>query len=113
VHHFNAPPAQVPHPSDTPGSVQDWSIEQLARLIVQKIPEIKGGKPSVDIFTQLESVLIVAALERTRGNKQAAANLLGLYRPRLYSLLRKHNLGDQIREVSSYHPPHNPFSMPS
>ena len=33
-----------------------------------------------------------AALERTKGNKQAAANLLGVYRPRLYNMIRKHNL---------------------
>jgi hypothetical protein len=52
----------------------------------------------VDIFTQLEGAIVRAALERTRGNKQAAANLLGLYRPRLYSMLRKHNLHDTIRE---------------
>ena len=89
----------TPSPAPAPAAanaaaVQEWSIEQLARLIVHKIPEVKGGKPSMDIFTRLESVLIVAALERTRGNKQAAANLLGLYRPRLYSLLRKHNLGE-------------------
>jgi hypothetical protein len=52
----------------------------------------------VDVFTQLEGAIVRAALERTRGNKQAAANLLGLYRPRLYSMLRKHNLHDTIRE---------------
>lgn len=103
--------APAPASAQTPVNVQDWSIEQLARLIVHKIPEVKGGKPSVDIFTRLESVLIVAALERTRGNKQAAANLLGLYRPRLYSLLRKHNLGDQIREVGSYNSAPSTFSI--
>jgi DNA-binding NtrC family response regulator len=113
VHSYTPQPANPSAPAaSAPVNVQDWNIEQLARLIVQKIPEIKGGKPTVDIFTQLESVLIVAALERTRGNKQAAANLLGLYRPRLYSLLRKHNLGDQIREVGSYTPTPNSFSMP-
>lgn len=113
AHNFSAPVHPTAVNNAPPVNVQEWSIEQLARLIVQKIPEIKGGKPSVDIFTQLESVLIVAALERTRGNKQAAANLLGLYRPRLYSLLRKHNLGDQIREVGSYSPAPNPYSVPN
>jgi DNA-binding NtrC family response regulator len=105
----NAQPA--PMPPVAPAAAQDLTIEQLARLIVHKLPEPKGGKTSEDIFTRLESVLIVSALERTRGNKQAAANLLGLYRPRLYSLLRKHNLGDQIREVSGYAPPPSAFPL--
>jgi hypothetical protein len=67
-------------------------------LIVNKMPSPKSGASRVDIFTQLEGAIVRAALERTRGNKQAAANLLGLYRPRLYSMLRKHNLHDTIRE---------------
>ncbi|HEV8486046.1 MAG TPA: helix-turn-helix domain-containing protein [Blastocatellia bacterium] len=36
--------------------------------------------------------MVGAALSRTKGNKQAAANLLGVYRPRLYSMIKKHNL---------------------
>jgi len=30
----------------------------------------------------------------TRGNKRAAAEILGVYRPTLYSKLRKYQLGD-------------------
>jgi two-component system, NtrC family, response regulator AtoC len=82
-----------------PPNLQDLSLDQLARLIVTKIANPKAGRPRVDIFTQLEGAVVRAALERTRGNKQAAANLLGLYRPRLYSMLRKHNLHDTIREA--------------
>jgi hypothetical protein len=78
--------------------VTDLTLEQLARLIVNKMPSPKSGASRVDIFTQLEGAIVRDALERTRGNKQAAANLLGLYRPRLYSMLRKHNLHDTIRE---------------
>jgi transcriptional regulator with PAS, ATPase and Fis domain len=80
--------------------LQDLSLDQLARLIVTKISNPKAGRQRVDIFTQLEGAVVRAALERTRGNKQAAANLLGLYRPRLYSMLRKHNLHDTIRETT-------------
>ncbi len=76
----------------------DLTLDQLARLIVNKMPSPSRGGSRVDIFTQLEGAIVRAALERTRGNKQAAANLLGLYRPRLYSMLRKHNLHDTIRE---------------
>ncbi|HZF40657.1 MAG TPA: sigma-54 dependent transcriptional regulator [Blastocatellia bacterium] len=81
-----------------PAQLSELTMEQLARLIVNKMPTPKSGASRVDIFTQLEGAIVRAALERTRGNKQAAANLLGLYRPRLYSMLRKHNLHDTIRE---------------
>ncbi|MGH9754762.1 MAG: sigma-54-dependent transcriptional regulator [Blastocatellia bacterium] len=81
-----------------PAQLSELTLEQLARLIVNKMPSPKSGGSRVDIFTQLEGAIVRAALERTRGNKQAAANLLGLYRPRLYSMLRKHNLHDTIRE---------------
>ena len=42
-----------------------------------------------ELFKQIEVNLAQAAVKRTGGNKQAAASLLGIYRPRLYSLLRK------------------------
>jgi len=103
-----APPpstAPVSRPTPPPGApappsmnVSDLTLDQLARLIVNKMPSPTRGGSRVDIFTQLEGAIVRAALERTRGNKQAAANLLGLYRPRLYSMLRKHNLHDTIRE---------------
>jgi two-component system, NtrC family, response regulator AtoC len=80
-------------------SAQELTLEQMAWLIVNRIPESKDGRQRTDTIKQLEGAIVNAALERTRGNKQAAANLLGLYRPRLYTLLRKHNLGKTIREV--------------
>jgi len=40
----------------------------------------------------IERKVILQTLQRAKGNKQAAANILGIYRPRLYSLIRKHNL---------------------
>src|SRR5215510_2572577 len=98
-------PAPVSRPTPPPGAPApppvnaiDLTLDQLARLIVNKMPSPTRGGSRVDIFTQLEGAIVRAALERTRGNKQAAANLLGLYRPRLYSMLRKHNLHDTIRE---------------
>ena len=39
-----------------------------------------------------EKLVIEKTLQRTGGNKQAAANLLGIYRPRLYSKIRKYNI---------------------
>jgi DNA-binding NtrC family response regulator len=40
----------------------------------------------------IEKLVIVKTLQRTGGNKQAAANLLGIYRPRLYSKIRKYEI---------------------
>jgi DNA-binding NtrC family response regulator len=61
-------------------------------MIIDKVPDPKNGGPSVDVFGEVERVIVGAALSRTKGNKQAAANLLGVYRPRLYSMIKKHNL---------------------
>jgi DNA-binding NtrC family response regulator len=98
-------PPQASGQSAQPGlNVNELTLEQLAKLIVNKMPSPKSGGSRVDIFTQLEGAIVRAALERTRGNKQAAANLLGLYRPRLYSMLRKHNLHDTIRESEQNSP---------
>jgi DNA-binding NtrC family response regulator len=40
----------------------------------------------------IEKLVIEKTLQRTNGNKQAAANMLGIYRPRLYSKIRKYNI---------------------
>jgi DNA-binding NtrC family response regulator len=93
-----AAPSAVSAPAPASVNASELTLDQLARLIVNKMPGPKSGGSRVDIFTQIEGAIVRAALERTRGNKQAAANLLGLYRPRLYSMLRKHNLHDTIRE---------------
>lgn len=72
--------------------LDDLTFEQIGRIIIKKVPDLKPGMAHDDLFKQLEGVIVNAALERTRGNKQAAANLLGVYRPRLYSMIRKHGL---------------------
>jgi DNA-binding NtrC family response regulator len=45
----------------------------------------------------IEKLVIERTLQRTNGNKQAAANLLGIYRPRLYSKIRKYNIDVNAR----------------
>ena len=67
-------------------------FKQLGHMIISKAPKARAGETRFDLFEELEGAIVSAALERTRGNKQAAANLLGVYRPRLYHMLRKHNL---------------------
>jgi DNA-binding NtrC family response regulator len=42
---------------------------------------------------RLEKQMIVQALERTNGNRSAAARLLGIGRPQLYAKLDEHGLG--------------------
>lgn len=71
-------------------------FQEVGKFIVEKLPEPVDGSEQKDVFNDLESGVVLAALKRTRGNKQAAANLLGLYRPRLYGMIKRHNLEDQI-----------------
>jgi len=72
------------------------SIEDIGKLIVDSIPDPKDGSEQKDIFNELESGVVLAALQRTKGNKQAAAQLLGLYRPRLYGMIKRHNLEEKL-----------------
>jgi DNA-binding NtrC family response regulator len=48
--------------------------------------------PADVTLEEIERLAILRTLERTRWNKRATANILGLYRPTLYSKLRKYNL---------------------
>jgi DNA-binding NtrC family response regulator len=41
---------------------------------------------------EIEKLVIEQTLQRTQGNKQAAAQVLGIYRPRLYSKIRKYQI---------------------
>ena len=71
-------------------------FEKVGKLIVENLPEPEAGETAKDVFDSLENVVVLAALKRTNGNKQAAANLLGLYRPRLYGMIKRHNLENKI-----------------
>ncbi|HKV40391.1 MAG TPA: sigma-54 dependent transcriptional regulator [Blastocatellia bacterium] len=50
--------------------------------------------PSDMTLEEIEREVIFQTLRRTKGNKQAAANALGIYRPRLYSKIRKYRLSE-------------------
>ncbi len=61
------------------------------------LPEGSPARASWDVppnmtLEDIERLVIEKTLQRTGGNKQAAANLLGIYRPRLYSKIRKYNI---------------------
>jgi DNA-binding NtrC family response regulator len=89
-HSSPEPPPQESLPS---------GLRELGRAIVNGVPENTSGEPRSDVFLEIEEAIVTAALERTNGNKQAAANLLGIYRPRLYHMLRKHNLHKSLNET--------------
>ena len=71
---------------------EDFSWTQIGEVVVGKAPEATAEMSSMDIFEQIEGSIVRAALTRTNGNKQAAANMLGIYRPRLYHMMKKHGL---------------------
>jgi DNA-binding NtrC family response regulator len=71
-------------------------FSEVGKLIVERLPDPVDGETQKDVFDGIESGVVVAALNRTNGNKQAAANLLGLYRPRLYGMIKRHKLEDKI-----------------
>ncbi|MGI8494520.1 MAG: sigma-54-dependent transcriptional regulator [Pyrinomonadaceae bacterium] len=71
-------------------------FEEIGKLIVSKLSDPSDSDEQKDVFNSLEHGVVLAALRRTGGNKQAAANLLGLYRPRLYGMIKRHNIDDKV-----------------
>src|SRR5205814_6293131 len=58
-------------------------------------PAMQWDVPPNMTLEDIEKFVIERTLQRTGGNKQKAANLLGIYRPRLYSKIRKYRIGEQ------------------
>jgi DNA-binding NtrC family response regulator len=59
---------------------------------LQVDPSPGGSAPPPGSLEEIERVSIVRALESTGWNKQAAAQVLGLWRPTLYSKMRRHGI---------------------
>lgn len=89
---FEPKTVTISETSDVQHSLQDFSWLRLGEVVVDKTPGVSTEMSSLDIFEQLEASVVRAALNRTNGNKQAAANILGIYRPRLYHMMKKHGL---------------------
>jgi transcriptional regulator with PAS, ATPase and Fis domain len=53
--------------------------------------------PPHHTLAEIEKMAILQTLQRTNWNKQEAAHILGLYRPTLYSKMRRHNIDDPAR----------------
>jgi DNA-binding NtrC family response regulator len=91
------------------------NVRELAHVIERAILVAKGPAITVDdlpepmreasalapefvvppnrTLEQIEKMAIVQALERARGNKLEAAKMLGVYRPTLYSKMKKYCIG--------------------
>jgi DNA-binding NtrC family response regulator len=69
-------------------------IDDLPSSLVHATPswDPLDTMPANVTLEEIERLAILRTLERTRWNKRATANILGLYRPTLYSKLRKYNL---------------------
>lgn len=78
------------------GYGEEEMYSRFGQMVVDRLNEPSDGDAQKDVFNEIESGVVLAALKRTNGNKQAAANLLGLYRPRLYGMIKRHNLEDKI-----------------
>ena len=55
--------------------------------------------PSASSASQIEKMAILQTLQRTNWKKQEAAQILGLYRPTLYSKMKKHGIHDPGRSA--------------
>lgn len=67
-------------------------FDEIGRIIIERLPEPVEGEDARDILDACEAAIARAALGRTQGNKQAAAKLLGVYRPRLYGMIKRHGI---------------------
>ena len=68
---------------DLPESIREESTSSIDFVI-----------PPHRTLAEIEKMAIVQTLQRTNWNKQEAAQILGLYRPTLYSKMKKHSIHD-------------------
>jgi transcriptional regulator with PAS, ATPase and Fis domain len=95
-----------------PGNVRELENAMERAVLVCKTNEIvpgdlpetirEEGTPTQEFtipphrtLAEIEKMAIVQTLQRTNWNKQEAAQVLGLYRPTLYSKMKKHEIQDQ------------------
>ena len=95
-----------------PGNVRELENAIERAVLVSKTGEIlpndlpepirEEGAPAQEFtipphrsLAEIEKMAILQTLQRTNWNKQEAAQILGLYRPTLYSKMKKHEIIDQ------------------
>ena len=64
--------------------------------------------PAHRTLAEIEKMAILQTLQRTNWNKQEAAQILGLYRPTLYSKMKKHHIQDGGKAANRRTPPPPP-----
>jgi DNA-binding NtrC family response regulator len=99
-----------------PGNVRELENAIERAVLVAKSPDvqpqdlpdsIRGDGATEDTFTvpphhtlaEIERMAVLQTLQRTNWNKQEAAQILGLYRPTLYSKIKKHHIKDPRASV--------------
>ena len=89
-------------------------VRKMGEIMPVDLPEsIREDTPPTQDFTipphrtlaEIEKMAIVQTLQRTNWNKQEAAQILGLYRPTLYSKMKKHDIKDQRTPRRAASPP--------
>jgi DNA-binding NtrC family response regulator len=79
-------------------------VRKMGEIMPADLPDsVREDTPPTQDFTipphrtlaEIEKMAIVQTLQRTNWNKQEAAQILGLYRPTLYSKMKKHDIKDQ------------------
>ena len=71
---------------------KEIAVSDLPEGLRAQVGPPTAGAPAVGSLEEIERVSIIRALESTGWNKQAAAALLGLRRPTLYSKMRRHGI---------------------
>src|SRR5437867_573898 len=101
-----------------PGNVRELENAIERAVLVCKTGEIMSndlpesireeGNPATEFtipphrtLAEIEKMAIVQTLQRTNWNKQEAAQILGLYRPTLYSKMKKHDIRDAGKTARS------------
>ena len=71
---------------------KEITLADLPEPLRAEVGSVTASQPSSGSLEEIERVSIVRALESTGWNKQAAAAVLGLRRPTLYSKMRRHGI---------------------
>ncbi|HEY8548591.1 MAG TPA: sigma-54 dependent transcriptional regulator [Vicinamibacterales bacterium] len=71
------------------------TVDDLPETVREEsVPNAEFTLPPHRTLAEIEKMAILQTLQRTNWNKQEAAQILGLYRPTLYSKMKKHAIED-------------------
>lgn len=67
-------------------------MDDVSNIIDEQFYNINNGRVYGNIIDHIEKMIIIKALERSYGNKIAAARILGLHRNTLSNKIKKLNI---------------------